>query len=78
MFVAVGYFQPRGRFYLHQMLLPYLVQHFPSVPFSLAQSDPLRFRGPPRPPMKADIPTLHIKPDILILRRHHVHHVWPR
>ena len=44
--LAVGYFQPLGRCYLRQMLLLYLVQHFQSVPFSLAQSDSLRFHGP--------------------------------
>src|SRR5271168_683620 len=50
--LAVSYFQPRGCFDLCQMLLLYLVQHFQSVPFSLAQSDPLRFHGPLGPPWK--------------------------
>ena len=43
--VAVAYFQPLGRCYLRQLLLLYLVQHFQSIPFSLAQSDSLRFQG---------------------------------
>src|SRR2546430_4925881 len=43
--LAVGYFQPLGCSYLRQMLLLYLVQHFQSVPFSLAQGDALRFHG---------------------------------
>jgi hypothetical protein len=64
--LAVGYLQPLGRHYLRQLLL--LVQDSQSVPFLLAQSDPLRFHWPPRPPMEPDISTLH-KPDILILRR---------
>jgi hypothetical protein len=41
--LAVGYFQPLGGGQLRQLLLLYLVQHLQSVPFSLAQSDPLRF-----------------------------------
>jgi hypothetical protein len=45
-YLTVGYFQPRGSGYLRQMLLLYLVQHFQSVPFSLAQSDSLRLHGP--------------------------------
>src|SRR5690242_5016624 len=43
--LAVRHFQPRGGGYLRQMLLLYLVQHFQSVPFSLAQSDSLRLHG---------------------------------
>jgi len=46
-YLAVGYFQPRSRLDLRQMLLLYLVQHFQSVPFSLARSDLLRVHGAP-------------------------------
>jgi hypothetical protein len=43
--LAVAYFQPLAGGQLRQLLLPYLVQHFQSVPFSLAQRDSLRFHG---------------------------------
>jgi hypothetical protein len=43
--LAVRYFQLLGGSDLRQMLLIYFVQHFQSVPFSLAQSDSLRFHG---------------------------------
>jgi hypothetical protein len=46
-YLTVGYFQALGRYDLRQMLLGYLVQHSQSVPFSLAQSDALRFHGAP-------------------------------
>jgi hypothetical protein len=48
--LAVGYFKPLGCCYLRQVLLLYLVQHFQAVPFSLAQSDSLRFHGALGPP----------------------------
>src|SRR6266404_605144 len=50
--LAVGYFQPLGCRYLCQMLLLYLVQHFQSVPFSLAQGDALRFHEALSQPLK--------------------------
>ena len=39
-----------GRFHLRQMPLLHIMQHFQSVPFSLAQCHALRFHGTPSHP----------------------------
>jgi hypothetical protein len=62
--------QTPGRFPLLPMPLFDFVQHAQSVPFPLAQVDPLLLPwGRLSAPRKADISTLH-KPDILTLRPH--------